>query len=254
MKKALILFSNEENREILEKSCLYLKEKLNYSLTGLIIRDIRVTNIAMGQNFGNYDIPNSLFIGEMIKLEQNSFEHLKESIKEDKMNIDMMYEVGITEETIREYMKEFDLLVIGKEKIFSDTMTEILKENYKSLLIIGEKELDFSNLYIGNDDGIKVNKSCYNFLSNFPDSKEFISLEIASTEKNSLVNYLESKEKSVKREILKNKEELVEYVEKLDKEGIFIMGNLSKSYFLERISRKTGLKLLEKCKLPIFIG
>ena len=73
------------------------------------------------------------------------------NIKERKINIDMKYEVGILEETIREYMREFDLLVIGKGVVASDTVLEILKENYKSLLIIGDKKtLNISEQYFNN--------------------------------------------------------------------------------------------------------
>ncbi|MGL4989422.1 MAG: hypothetical protein ACRC5F_09320, partial [Cetobacterium sp.] len=35
---------------------------------------------------------------------------------------------------------------------------------------------------------------------------------------------------------------------------LVIMGNLSRSFFLEKITNRTGLNLLENLKTPIFIG
>ena len=43
-------------------------------------------------------------------------------------------------------------------------------------------------------------------------------------------------------------------MKKVDGADLLIMGNLSRSYFFEKIIGKNGIKLLEKGKAPIFIG
>ena len=45
-----------------------------------------------------------------------------------------------------------------------------------------------------------------------------------------------------------------EVLEKINECDFFVMGNLSRSYFFEKIIGKNGIKLLEKSKTPIFIG
>lgn len=68
-----------------------------------------------------------------------------------------------------------------------------------------------------------------------------------------LVDYLVGHEKEVIHEELttNNYEDVLKRVDEAD---LFIMGNLSKSYFFEKIIGKNGIKLLEKGKAPIFIG
>lgn len=254
MKKALVLFGNEENTENLIKSCVYLKEKFGYDLTGLLVRDIRTETITIGQGGGIYDAPTSLFVGEMIKFEKEQFDLLTKKMREKDLNIDLKYEVGIVKDTIKEYMKEFDLLVIGKGIVASDVLMELLRENYKSLLIVGEQELNFSNIYIANDDGVKVNRSCYNFINMFPTIKNMVSVEVNGKDKNQLISYLKSKKIEIKEEKKPNQDDIVNYFKAVSTNGVLIMGNLSKSYFMEKISGKTGIKLIEEAKLSIYIG
>lgn len=254
MKKALVLFGNEENTENLIKSSLYFKEKFGYSLTGLLLRDVRCEALSIEQGI-LYDMPSSVFVGEIIKFEKEEMKSLAKRLKKDNLNIELTYEVGIVEDTIKEHMKSFDLLIIGKGFIVSDTLMEVLKENYKAILIIGNKELKFDNIYIANDDGTRVNRSCYNFINNFPEIKKFISVEENNTEEeNRLNSYLISKKREL--EVIKksNSDEIVKYFENLPTNGVIIMGNLSMAYFIEKIIGRTGLKILEKSNIAIYIG
>ncbi len=58
---------------------------------------------------------------------------------------------------------------------------------------------------IANDDGVKVNRSCYQFTNLFPEVKEFTSFVInKEIEENHLIAYLEGKEKTIDHEILKH--------------------------------------------------
>ena len=152
-------------------------------------------------------------------------------------------------------MKRCDLLVMGKNDILTEKEINILKGNYKSMLLIGERPLSsMENIVIGNDNGVKVNRSCNHFISLFPEIKRFSSFVInKEIEDNMLVDYLVGHEKEVIHEELttNNYEDVLKRVDEAD---LFIMGNLSKSYFFEKIIGKNGIKLLEKGKAPIFIG
>ncbi len=254
MKKALVLFGNEENTEKLIESCKYLKEQFNFSISGLFLSDIRSEAI-LGQGIDGMimDSTRNSLTEDWIYFEQEGMADIKKKLKENNLDIEVAHEIGITGETIREYMKSNDLLLLGKMTLASDILIEVLRENYKSLFILGDETLDFSNLYIANDDGVKVNRSCYSFTNIFPNFSDFNSISVVSEEETNILNkYLTEKGKNINEIILNNKENIIEVLE--EKKGVLIMGNLSRSYFIEKITRKMGLKLLEKVKMSIYIG
>lgn len=253
MKKALVLFGNEENTHNLIKSCIYLKEKFGYNLNAILVRDVITETMSMGQGLiANVNYP--LFVDDMIKIEKEELKFLVEKLKEEKLKIDLTYEIGIISETIREYMKSYDLLILGKGVVASDILMDVLKENYKSTLILGEEELKFSNIYIANDDSAEVNKSCYSFIRDFPEIKEFISVQENSSEENKLNEYLISKQKKIDIKKFSDSNSLVEFVKSAEHNGVTIMGNLSRNYFVEKIMGRSGIKILEKAKMALYIG
>lgn len=253
MKKALVLFGNEENTHNLIKSCIYLKEKFGYNLNAILVRDVITETMSMGQGLiANVNYP--LFVDDMIKIEKEELKSLVEELKEEKLKIDLTYEIGIISETIREYMKSYDLLVLGKGVVASDILMDVLKENYKATLILGEEELKFSDIYIANDDSIEVNRSCYSFIRDFPEIKEFISVQENSSEENKLNEYLISKQKKIEVKKFSDSKSLIEFVKNVENNGVTIMGNLSRNYFVEKIMGRSGLKILEKAKMAIYIG
>lgn len=247
MKKALVLFGNEENTYNLIKSCSYLKEVFGYSLNAILVKDVRSEAVTTGQGV----ITN---IEDMIKFEKEEVELLVKKLKEEKVQIDLTYEVGIISETIKEHMKSYDLLILGKGVIASDILMAVLKENYKATLILGKDELKFSNICIANDDSTELNKSCYSFIRDFPEIKEFISIQESSSEENKLNDYLISKEKKVNIKKFSDSKSLIEFIKSTEQNGVTIMGNLSRNYFMERITGRTGLKILEKARTALYIG
>lgn len=256
MKKALVLFGNEENTENLIQSCLYLRDSMGYQLSGIFISDIRSeTIIPQGFDGMIYDSNRSLMTEEWVNFEQEEIDTLVKKLKQDKAAIEISHEIGIVGETIREKMKTFDILVLGKGEIASDALIEILKNNYKHMIIVGEQKLDFSKIYIANDDGVKVNRSVFSFLGVFPETESFTSVFIKDPDEKNLLNeYLTDKGKKLELVSLSEKEDVIRYFSDPEKKGIMIMGNLSRAYFLERITKRAGLKLLEESKLGIFIG
>ncbi|MGL6167105.1 MAG: hypothetical protein ACRC0Y_02325 [Fusobacteriaceae bacterium] len=256
MKKALILFGNEINTENLIKNAIYLKEKFNFSLSGLYIDDIRNQNImTQGIDGAIYDTTTSRINEELIKFRQEEVKEINKKLIKYNSNMEITLEVGLTEEILKNAMKNQDLLILGKGETLSSLLLETLKANYKSVLIAGDKLLDFSKIYIANDDGVKVNRSCYQFFNLFPQEKLFKVVEINDyLEENILLKYLKDKEKKYEEIKVPDKESLIKYFSEEEKTGLLIMGNLSKSYFLEKITGKKGFEILEKSKLSVFIG
>lgn len=167
----------------------------------------------------------------------------------------MEVDIGLVNEIVTEKMKECDTLLIGKNEVITERVVGILKGNYKSIILIGEKPLvSLEKVLIANDDGVKINRSCYQFTNLFTEVKKFDSFSInIDLEDNILLTYLKDKEKIVDHRVVKtsNYDEILERIGQYD---FFIMGNLSRSYFFEKIIGKNGIKLLEKSKAPIFIG
>ena len=52
----------------------------------------------------------------------------------------------------------------------------------------------------------------------------------------------------------KTGDEFNEIIKEIDKNDMIVMGNLRYFYMLEKIIGKTGVKLLENSKIPIFIA
>ncbi len=256
MKKALVLFGNETSTENLIQSSIYLKEKFNYSLSGLFLSDIREGIVISPRVDGMVNDPTALYAGEWVHFEQQEAKKVLEIAKKTGLNIDIAHEIGLTGEIIKEYMKSFDLLIMGKGAYTSDLLISILKYNYKSVFFVGEGKLDFSKVFIANDDGVKVNKSIYNFTNVFPEVKDFVSVKVKpkTSKDNILDEYLQSKNKKITSLEVDNKEKLVEYFSSVDANSVMVMGNLSRSYFFEKLEKRTGLKLLEQGKASIFIG
>ncbi|MGL4403088.1 MAG: hypothetical protein ACRCTS_05155 [Fusobacteriaceae bacterium] len=256
MKRALVLFGNENNRENLIQSAIYMRDGMGYHLSGIFISDIRnETMIPQGFDGMIFDSNRVLMSDEWMNFEKQEVQSIEKELKEDKARIDLEYEIGIMGETLKDKMKSYDLLIVGKGALISDTLVEILKNNYKTIMIVGDRMPDFSHIYIANDDGVKINKSVYNFMNIFPELSEYISVSVNNTEdKNRLTEYMRAKGKKVEEITLPGKEEVVHYLSQEDRKGVVVMGNLNKSYLLERLTKKTGLKLLEHSKMVTFIG
>lgn len=256
MKKALVLFGNESNRESLIKSAIYMRDGMGYHLSGIFISDIRnETVIPQGFDGMVFDSNRVLMSDEWMNFEKQEVQSIEKELKEDKAKIELEYEIGILGETLREKMKNYDLLIVGKGALISDTLVEILKCNYKTVMIVGDRIPDFSHIYVANDDGVKINRSVYNFMNIFPEVSGYISVSVNNTEdKNKLVEYIRTRGKKIEEITLPGKEEVIHYLTQEERKGVMVMGNLNKSYLLEKLTKKTGLKLLEHSKMVIFIG
>ncbi|MGL5964765.1 MAG: hypothetical protein ACRCZ2_10275 [Fusobacteriaceae bacterium] len=256
MKKALVLFGNESNRENLIKSAIYMRDGMGYHLSGIFISDIR-NEAVIPQGFDGmiFDSNRVLMSDEWMDFEKLELQSIEKELKDDKAKIELEYEIGILGETLKDKMKNYDLLIVGKGAFISDTLIEILKNSYKTLMIVGDKMPDFSRIYVANDDGVKVNRSVYNFINIFPELSNYVSVAINNDlDSNKLVEYINSKKKKVEEIKLPGKEEVVSYLSEETLKGVLVMGNISRSYLFEKLTKKAGIKLLEQSKIVIFIG
>lgn len=255
MRKALVLFGNEIERGALIDTAIYLKRELGFKLETLYIRNI-AREKAMITPAGLAVVGRVPLLHQgWNEIEQAEIESIKKAFKEKGLEEELVVDSGVIDETVTEHMKSCDMLVIGKNDTLGDREIDLLKANYKTMLLIGKKPLSsIEKVYIGNDDGVKVNRSCYHFIHLFPEVKNFNSIIINYDVKmNKLAEYMKQNEKEVQEFKLKSTDYKL-ILDEVAKADLFIMGNLSRSYFLEKIVGKNGVKLLEKGEAPIFIG
>ena len=256
MRKALLLFGNEMERENLIDSAVYLQNSLGFKIIPLYIKDMSRDKIIAASTDGMMMSGRSPFIMQgWADMEKEEIEGAEKLLKEKGISETLEVDIGLVAEIVTEKMKECDVLLVGKNETITEKIVSILKGNYKSIIFIGEKALTkMDKVLIANDDGVKINRSCYQFTNIFPEVKEFNSFTInKELEDNVLIEYLKGKEKIVNHEVL-NTADYNEVLEKINEYDFFVMGNLSRSYFFEKIVGKNGIKLLEKSKTPIFIG
>lgn len=255
MRRALVLFGNEIERGSLAESATFLEKELGFKIYPLYVKDIAREKL-MSATDGLMVAGRAPFIVQgWEEIERAEIQVIEEVLKEKGIKAKLKVDIGDVAEVVTEQMKKCDLLVIGKNDILTEKEIDILKGNYKSLLLIGEKPLKaMKNVVIGNDNGVKVNRSCYHFINLFPEVKCFSSFVInKEIEENALVEYLEGHDKKIVHEELTTTD-YNDVLARVDEADLFIMGNLSRSYFFEKIIGKNGIKLLEKGKAPIFIG
>lgn len=255
MRRALVLFGNEIERGSLAESANFLEKELGFKIYPLYVKDIAREKL-MSATDGLMVAGRAPFIVQgWEEIERAEIQVIEEVLKEKGIKAKLKVDIGDVAEVVTEHMKKCDLLVIGKNDILTEKEIDILKGNYKSLLLIGEKPLKaMKNVVIGNDNGVKVNRSCYHFINLFPEVKCFSSFVInKEIEENALVEYLEGHDKKIVHEELTTTD-YNDVLARVDEADLFIMGNLSRSYFFEKIIGKNGIKLLEKGKAPIFIG
>lgn len=255
MKRALVLFGNEIERENLINSAIYLQKEFGFKIYPLYIKDMAREKL-MASTDGLMVAGRAPFMVQgWDDIERGEIESIKNLLKAKNVDTELKVDIGLVPEIVTEHMKRCDLLIMGRNDILTENEVNILKGNYKSILLIGEKPLSsMQNILIGNDNGVKVNRSCYHFMTTFPEINNFSSFVInKEIEENILVEYLKEHGKNIVHEELttNNYEEVLK---KVDEADLFIMGNLSRSYFFEKIIGKNGIKLLEKGKAPIFIG
>ncbi|MDR1835654.1 MAG: hypothetical protein LBQ96_07635 [Fusobacteriaceae bacterium] len=256
MRKALLLFGHEVEREKIVDSALFLQNQCDFEIIPLYIKDISRDRVlsAPGDSMILGSRSPVMFQG-WAEIEKTEVDHIKRLLRDKGIRSELIVDIGLIVDIITEKMKSCDLLLMGKNEVFSEKTISILKGNYKCIIFIGDNPLKkLDNVLIANDDGVKINRSCYHFTTLFPEINKFASASInKKLEENVLKQYLEGKGKTVVHEDMET-DNYDSILKRFDLFDLLIMGNLSRSYFFEKIIGKNGIKLIEKCKAPIFIG
>ncbi|WP_297405168.1 hypothetical protein [uncultured Cetobacterium sp.] len=257
MKKVLVVFGEGTKKNVLMDSALFFKEKLGYEIIPLYIKDVRRDEIIPATMDGMIvNLSNNSFSEERELLETEEMNYLKERLKIKGIIKKLNVEFGFPWEIIKEYLKLADILMFEKGEILSESAITVLKNQFKPVIMVGSDPIKaIENIAIASDDGVKINKSTSSFMKLFPEIKDYTMLTLQyELEDNKLLQFMEERDKKV---VVKNysgdlaKEDYLEEVKKYD---MLVMGNLSKSYFFEKIIGKKGLNIMEKSQTSIFIG
>ena len=250
MKKALVVFKNGDNIDLIIESCLTLKKEYGFDINPVYSLNV---NLFLSSS------EDSLNLLEDFNDIQDDF--LDETVKqliESKLNAKLDVIVEFTSEKMKDFLKVNDLIICQQGTYLDDIFLDVLKSIYRPIIILRDKPLKFNNIYIASDDGVKVNNSVYKFLTLFTNA-DLEKVNVATWNYENEFHFLLTliKNKGVEP-LLKpfdsssNKAE--EFYNEINKSSIFIMGNLSHSFFLETVSKKMGKNLLEKINSPIFIA
>lgn len=254
MRKILVLFGNDICESPLVKSAVFFKEKLGYEIVPLYVQDTRENIGTMNGIVVN--INNSFLLDEKRLVEDNELKQLHKKLKLEGINNPLEIRQGFSWDIIKEKMKECDILMFEKGSFFSENTIEMLKNQFKPIILVGKSPIRaFKYIGISSDDGVKVNKSCYNFMNLFPEEKKFkMFMYNHKTEENKLLNYLESKGRDVKVVNYDADTSKDDYIKELNRMDIVIMGNLSRSYLFSKIIGKKGIYIMENTDISLFIG
>ncbi|WP_319369810.1 hypothetical protein [uncultured Ilyobacter sp.] len=256
LRRVLILFGSELNTENLLKTGKALKENYNCEIKGLYVRDLRKHEIIPPSVEGLVVDPSSRYIvEEWEKFENEQITILKDKFKSYFDENNLIVKDGVTPDTTLEELKGFDLLVLGKGERISPDLKFILKNHYKPIIIVSQEPIKFDRVMIANDKSFKINKSFFRFMSIFEEVKEFDSYSVGLEDEvdNSFVEYLKGSDKVIRMKESQG-EEIDILLEEAEKHSLLIMGNLTHSYLVEKITGHIGVKLIESLKIPIFIA
>lgn len=248
LKKALFLVSSENEIKTLIEFGKKFKEKYNVEIDALYVKDILkyeifpVTIEGIGVNIGaNYAFK------EYRELEEKSFKTVK-----DKMNSEfsrVYAKDGETIETALNELKKYDMIVAVKNEKISPYLKELLRSNFKPLIILPNiKEFNFNKLLLLDDGAYNANKTLYTFFYMFGEQKVDVLKVNVDTE-----DELKERFGDNYNIILKEGDPFKIIMEESENYDFVLMGDLRFTIMVEKITRKLGVRLLENLKKPIFI-
>lgn len=253
MKKVVILLKNGNDLDLIFKSYINLKTHFGFDIVPIYIRDIAYKipiSETVFNSGGAADILNDM--------EDDFIAKVRVALKKYKIETELMVQSEVGVDEVKTLLKTADLLMLEEDIYLSDLFLELLKVAYRPIIILRNKPLTFKDISIVSNDGVKINKSVYNFLTLFP-NLDMNTIPIltwnCNYEKHYLVDLL--KNKGLSSDVINfnsQDETLKDFYYALGKYDLVIMGNLSRSFFFERITNRTGLNLLENLNTSIFIG
>lgn len=248
LKKALFLVSSENEIETLIEFGKKFKEKYNVEIDALYVKDILkyeifpVTIEGIGVNIGaNYAFK------EYRELEEKSFKTVKEKMNSEFSRV--YAKDGETIETALNELKKYDMIVAVKNEKISPYLKELLRSNFKPLIILPNiKEFNFNKLLLLDDGAYNANKTLYTFFYMFGEQKvDVLKVNVDAEDE------LKERFGDNYNIILKEGDPFKIIMEESENYDFVLMGDLRFTIMVEKITRKLGVRLLENLKKPIFI-
>lgn len=249
MEKILVLFKYYNDSKLAIENFKSLRKRFNFEILPLYVKELRVPT---GVTF----LSPSMTMDILKEYEDEYIEDLKNLLLKEGIKDELIVEIGLNKDIVQEYLKKVDCLMIEQTEYLDEDFLNILKIVYKPVIIINKNVSEFKNVVIVSDDGVKINKSVNSFVRDFPQIKRVTILSWNyKYEENHLLGLLERKGVDVKIEMLNQQFNTKdEFFQKMNEFDFIIMGNLSKSFFFEKITKRMGVEIIEKAIKPIFIG
>lgn len=249
MEKILVLFKYYNDSKLAIENFKSLRKRFNFEILPLYVKELRVPT---GVTF----LSPSMTMDILKEYEDEYIEDLKNLLLKEGIKDELIVEIGLNKDIVQEYLKKVDCLMIEQTEYLDEDFLNILKIVYKPVIIINKNVSEFKNVVIVSDDGVKINKSVNSFVRDFPQIKRVTILSWNyKYEENHLLGLLERKGVDVKIEMLNQQFNTKdEFFQKMNEFDFIIMGNLSKSFFFEKITKRMGVEIIEKATKPIFIG
>ncbi|MDX8336067.1 MULTISPECIES: hypothetical protein [Cetobacterium] len=249
MEKILILFKYYNDSKLAIENYKSLKKNFNFEILPLYIKELKAPT---GVTF----LSPSMTMDILKEYEDEYIEDLKKLLLKEGITETLNLEIGVTKEIVQEYLKKVDCLMVEETGFLDEEFLAILKVAYKPIIVINKSVSKFKDVAIVSDDGIKINKSVNNFIRDFPQIKNVTLLTWNyKSEENHLLDFLERKGIEAKVEMYTQQFNTKdEFIERMNEFDLIVMGNLSKSFFFEKITKRMGIEIIEKAKSPIFIG
>ncbi len=233
-----------------------IAEKFKIDICGMYVKDIRKYEVTAPSIEGiAVEVSNEYALKEWENSEKLIAKEIEEKFKQHFPDEVFLIEEGITSDTVLYRLRGYDMLITFKGDTIRSEIKNMIKSRYKAIVLVPKQEdYSFENILFADDDGENANKSFFYFMALFGETVNYNVLSVNIDMKDrGLEDYMEL---SGYRNCFYEKtgDEFNEIIKEIDKNDMIVMGNLRYFYMLEKIIGKTGVKLLENSKIPIFIA
>lgn len=247
-KKVLFLVASENEMDTLLSFSKIFKEKYKVEVNALYVKDVLKYQVypttieGIGVNVGT-----NFSFSEYKELENKNFEKIEKKMK--KFFSKVYFKEGETVEIALEELKKYDVLVVVKNDKVTQNLKELLRSNFKPLIILPKDEkFQINDILLLDDGAYNANKTLFTFFNLFDEQKINV-LRVNVEGEDELTERFGDKYNLIN----KKGDTLKVIMKEVEKYDFVLMGDLRYTIMVERITRKLGVKLLENIKKPIFI-
>lgn len=259
LNRILVKISNEKEVDYMAKYAKVIRE--NYSdaeIVGMFLHssvEEKVYNEFKGVG-DDYEVKKVKDeYAKDVKEEKAQEEKIKEKFLSLVENSEFYSKLGETSELLDE-LRVFDLAIVSNTGQLDHDLKDLLNKHQKPIILVPElEEYSLEKIMVADDQSLESNRSLFNFMEIFDKTKEFkaVTVDAAKEDIKDLNIYLEKIGKKMEYEFETGAADEV-ILKKSEDHDMVIMGNLKHSFLLEKIAGKSGVKIIEEVKKPIFIG